>query len=103
MAPCDFVQWLKHDMRGAIPIRRLQSLVDEPLGGERETFAAHRRPRDGAAQPFEFVALICCCDHTGMHEKPVARAAQRSSSPELARVCKVNALRPACGPGLFFH
>ena len=56
-------------MRGAIPIRRLQSVVDEPLGGERETFGAHRRPRDGAAQPFEFVALICCCDHAGMQRE----------------------------------
>ena len=45
-------------MRGAIPIRRLQSVVDEPLAGERETCGADGGPRDGAAQPFEFVALI---------------------------------------------
>ena len=64
--PGDEIQGLEHDTRGAIPIRRLQSVVDEPLGGERETFAADRRPRDGAAQPFKFVALICCCDHAGM-------------------------------------
>ena len=53
-------------MCGAIPIRRLQLIVDEPLGGERETFSAHRRPRDGAAQPFEFVALVSGGDHAGV-------------------------------------
>ena len=57
-------------MRRAIPIRRLQSVVDEPLGRERETFCAHRRPRDGAAQPFEFVALVCCRDYAGMQREP---------------------------------
>ena len=57
-------------MRGAIPIRRLQSVVDGPLGGERETFAARRRPRDISAQSFEFVALIGCRDHTGMQREP---------------------------------
>jgi len=64
--PGDKVQWLEHDMRGAISIRRLQSVVDGPLGGERETFGAHRRPRAIAAQPFEFGALISGGDHAGV-------------------------------------
>ena len=34
--PGDEIQGVEDDMRGAIPVRRLQSGVDEPLGGERE-------------------------------------------------------------------
>ena len=70
IVPYDFVQWLEHNMRGAIPIRRLQSVVDEPLGGERETFCADGRSRDVAAQPFEFVALVGGGDHAGMQREP---------------------------------
>ena len=66
IAPCDFVQWLEHDMRGAVPIRRFQSVVDEPLGGKRETFGAEGGPRNIPAQPFEFGALIGGGDHAGM-------------------------------------
>ena len=52
------------------PDRRLQSVVDEPLGRERETFCADGRSSDGAAQPFEFVALIGGGDHAGMQREP---------------------------------
>ena len=69
--PGDKVQWLEHNMRRAIPIRRLQSVVAEPLGGERETFCADGRSRDGAALPFEFVALVGGGDHAGMQREPI--------------------------------
>ena len=64
--PGDKVQWFEHNMRRDISIRRLKSVADKPLGGERQTFAAHCRSRDGAAQPFEFVALVDRGDHAGM-------------------------------------
>ena len=58
------VERLKHHVGGALPIRRLQSLVNETLGGPRESFGADRRPRNGPAQTFEFGALVGSDDHT---------------------------------------
>ena len=71
IAPGDFVQWLEYNMRRAISIRRLQSVVDELLGRERETFGADRRPRDLAAQPFEFVMPVGGGNHAGIQREPI--------------------------------
>ena len=71
ITPCDFVQWLKHNMHDGIPLWRLQSIVVEALGRQRQALAAHCRPRDLSTQPFEFVALISFCGHAGMQREPM--------------------------------
>ena len=56
-------------MRGAIPIRRLQSVVNVALGRQRQSRGADGGPRDRPPQPFEFGALGGG-DHAGMQREP---------------------------------
>ena len=47
--PSDKVQRLEHHVGGAIPVRRLQSVMDEALGCQRQALSAHRWPCDVTA------------------------------------------------------
>ena len=42
----------------------LEALTGEQTFGAVESCGAHRRPRDGAAHPFQFRALVGSGDHT---------------------------------------
>ena len=60
------IEWLEDHVGGAVPIGRLQSVVNVALGRERKSLAADCGPRDVTAQPFEFGALIGGSDHAGV-------------------------------------
>ena len=64
--PGDEIEWLEDDVGGAIPIGRLQSVVNVVLGRERKSLGADGGPRDSAAPPFECGAFVAGSDHAGV-------------------------------------
>jgi len=60
------VQRFQHDVRGAIPVRRLERVAHLARWRQRQTLAGHRRAAHIAAQPFELAALVWRDGHPGM-------------------------------------
>ena len=50
-------------MRRAISVRRLQSIVNEAFGRQRQALSAYRRPGNVTAQALKLCAFICGGDH----------------------------------------
>ena len=124
IAPGDFTQRLKHYVRRAIPVGCFEAVPNIPLSSERQPLSRDRRARDIAAQAFEILALMRLVRHPGMQRDKIAwsNSEQPQAGPQgegqdarsnpaafatelllsaaatAGTVCKVNALRPWCGP-----
>ena len=57
---------LKHHVRHAISVPRLQAVANIPAGSERQALSRERRGRDVAAQAFQLLPLVCFARHPGM-------------------------------------
>ena len=84
------IQRLQHNVRGAIPIRRLERVAHLARCRQRQALAGHRRPAHIAAQSFQLLTLIRRNVHTGgsrpmvsgaLDERCLSRSSACSSDP----------------------
>ena len=68
--PGNEVQGLEEDVRGPVPVRRLELIADVAVGRQRQALFRDRRSGDVAAQPFQLLAFIGPRRHPGMQAEP---------------------------------
>ena len=67
--PGNEVQGLEDDMRGTIPVRRLQLVANIAMGCQRQTRLRNGRAGDVAAQTLQLAPLVAGGGHPGMQRK----------------------------------
>lgn len=75
----------KENVRGAVPIRRLEGMTNVAAVGEREPLGRDRRACDIACQMLELLSLTALCGYARMQRESRARGHARAGAIRIGR------------------